>query len=195
MPTITEPKLLCLDQTSKKGNVMRTLASIALVLLPTLAFANSDGIQVQHAWSRPMPAGAMGVVYLTVTDQGAPDTLTGVTSPVAARAELHETINDHGVMKMRAVASLPIASGEPIALAPDGYHIMLMDLKQALVAGTSFPVTLTFAKSGQITAMATVEAIGAATPGMQHGSMGGMSQGNAGNMDMHGMSMGGSGSK
>jgi periplasmic copper chaperone A len=166
---------------------MRSLLVAMLTLLPVLALADQMAIRVEHAWSRAMPAGTTGVVYLTVTDQGAPDTLTGVASPVAASAELHETIDDHGVMKMRSVASLPVAPGKPLTLAPGGYHIMLMGLKHPLVAGTSFPVTLTFAKAGAVATTATVQAAGAAMPGMDHGSMG--------NMGMHGMTMGGSGSK
>jgi copper(I)-binding protein len=163
---------------------MRSLFAAALVLLPAVALADPAGIQVQHAWSRAMPAGATGVVYLTIVDQGAPDTLTGVSSPVAASAELHESINDNGVMKMRSVASLPVAPGKPVTLAPGGYHIMLTGLKQALVAGTTFPLTLTFAKGGSLTTTATVE-----KPG---GDMSGMHGGSTGNTDMHGMSMGGS---
>jgi len=174
---------------------MRILLFAVLGLLPAIALADSTDIQVQHAWSRAMPAGATGVVYLTVTDGGAPDTLTGVASQVAASAEVHETIDDNGVMKMRPAANLPVAPGKPLTLAPGGYHIMLLGLKHALVAGTSFPVTLTFAKAGAVTTSATVQAAGAAMPGMDHGSMGGTDHGNMGNMDMHGMSMGGSGSK
>lgn len=169
---------------------MRALRVAMLVLLPAVAFADPAGVQVMHVWSRAMPAGSMGVVYLTIMDQGAPNTLTGASSPVAASAELHETINDNGVMKMRPVASLPVAPGKPVTLAPGGYHIMLMGLKQALVAGTSFPVTLTFATGGAITTMATVEKAGATMPGMSNGSMG-----NMGNMNMNGESKGGMGSK
>ena len=61
---------------------------------------------------------------------------------------------------------------------------MLMGLRQALVTGTSFPVTLTFAKAGTVTVTATVQAAGATMRGMHHSSMG--------NMEMHGPSTGGS---
>ena len=101
---------------------------------------------------------------------------------VAATAGLHETVSDSGVMKMRPVASLPITPGKPVTLGPGGYHIMLMDLKQPLKEGDSFPVTFSFAKAGQVTVTATVEKAGAAAmPGMGQGSTGGM-----GNMPMPG---------
>src|SRR5581483_4449831 len=129
---------------------------------------------------------ATGVVYLTVTDSGAPNVLTGVSSPVAAKADLHESFDDHGVMKMRPVSQLPVSQGKPVTLKPGGYHIMLMGLKQPLTAGSTFPVTLTFANGGAVTAMAAVQKAGAgAMPGMDQGNMGG-----SGGMDMHGMPMG-----
>jgi hypothetical protein len=87
--------------------------------------------------------------------------LTSISTPVAAMAEVHQTINDNGVMKMRAVKSLGIDRGKSVTLAPSGYHIMLMNLKQALKQGESFPVTLTFAKAGPVTATAMVEKAGA----------------------------------
>ena len=144
--------------------------------------AQQSGIKIDHVWSRAAVAGHTGAVYLTITDTGPADTLTGVATPAAARAGLHETVNDNGVMKMRPVASLAVTPGKPVTLAPGGYHVMLMDLKQPLKEGDSFPVTFSFAKAGQVTATATVEKAGAAAmPGMDQGSMGGM-----GNMPMPG---------
>lgn len=174
---------------------MRSWLVASLMLLPTLALADPAGIRVDHAWSRAMPAGATGVVYLTVTAGGAPDTLTGVASPVAAAAGLHRSTDEGGVMKMRPVASLPVLPGKPVTLAPGGYHIMLMGLKQALVAGTSFPVTLTFARAGAVTVAATVAPMGAAMPAMHQGGMANHTGVGQSQMDMHGMPMGGSGSK
>ena len=153
---------------------MRFLLAVVLVTLPLTAFADEAGIHVDHVWSRAAMAGHEGVVYLTITDTGRPDTLTGVTTPIAAEAALHQSVDDHGVAKMRPVASLPIESGKPVMLAPGGYHIMLMGLKQTLKQGDSFPVTLQFEKAGQVTATATVEKAGAEMPAMDHGNMGDM---------------------
>jgi hypothetical protein len=149
---------------------------IPLTLIPVAALAQQPTIQVQHAWSRSAAAGSTGVVYLTVTDFGAPDRLTGAASPVAAAVTLHESINDNGVHKMRPVASLPVEPGKSLTLAPGGYHIMLEGLKQALTAGQTFPVTLSFEKAGPVEATVTVRQGGAQT--MDHG-----------HMTMHGMMM------
>jgi len=166
---------------------MRRLLVAAILAMLFASFVQHAGaqqsrIQVDHVWSRAAMTGHVGVVYLTITDTGPADTLTGVTSPVATTASLHESVNDNGVMKMRPVASLPVTPGKPLTLAPGGFHIMLMDLKRPLTDGDSFPVTLRFTKAGQVTATATVEKAGAAAmPGMDQGSMGGM-----GNMPMQG---------
>ncbi len=152
---------------------MRQFLATVLIAMPIAAFAEQSTIQIDHVWSRAAMAEHQGAVYLTITDTGTPDTLTGVTTPIAAEAALHESFNDHGVMKMRPVGPMPIEPGKPLTLAPGGYHIMLMGLKQALKPGDSFPVTLTFAKAGQITATASVQKAGATMPATQ-GKMGDM---------------------
>ena len=138
------------------------------------AFAQQNSVQVQHAWSRATVPGQTGVIYLVITDTGAPDRLTSVTSPVAASAALHESFSENGVSKMREVAGLAVSPGTPVTLAPGGYHIMLMGLKQPLKQGEAFPVTLTFEKVGPVTATVTVEKPGASAPAA-HDAMGSMS--------------------
>jgi copper(I)-binding protein len=101
-----------------------------------------------------------------MTDTGAPDRLVGASTPVAAMAEVHETVNDNGVMRMRPVALLPLQPGKAVVLKPGGYHIMLMGLKQQLKDGDTFPVTLSFEKNGSVTATVHVGKAGAMGPGM-----------------------------
>jgi hypothetical protein len=135
-----------------------------LVIVPITMLAGRDGIEIGNAWSRAAMQGHVGVVYLTILDHGPPDRLTGVSSPVAERAELHESFNDGGVAKMRPVTSLAVEPAKPVVFAPGGYHIMLMGLKQPLKRGDVFPITLTFAKAGQLTAKVAVEQQGATMP-------------------------------
>lgn len=133
-------------------------------------------IAVTDAWSRPTAGtAAPGVVYLTITDGGAADRLTGASSPVAASAGLHQTTAENGIMKMRPVDGIDVSSAAPVKLAPNGYHIMLMNLKQALKPGDQFPVTLTFAHAGAVTTTVTVRPMG----GEAAPSMGGMDMGHA----------------
>src|SRR5579872_5927605 len=103
------------------GTVLCAASSIAL--------AQQNGVQIDNAWSRPAMAGRIGVVYLTITDTSAPDKLVGAESPIAAKADMHETFSDNGVAKMRDVATLPVQPGKSVTLAPGGFHIMLTGLK------------------------------------------------------------------
>jgi len=136
----------------------------------TVADANASNIHLDHVWARPTASTATpGVVYFTATALKQPERLNGVSSPVAASAELHETVNDNGVMKMRPVQSIEVTPGKPVVFAPGGYHVMLMGLKSALKTGQSFPVTLTFEHAAPVTVTAKVEAGGES--GMGSGSM------------------------
>jgi copper(I)-binding protein len=51
-------------------------------------------------------------------------------------------------------------AGSTVELKSGGYHIMLMDLKQELKAGSTISITLEFAKAGKITLDVPVNAIG-----------------------------------
>jgi periplasmic copper chaperone A len=155
-------------------NVMLRWALRGLLpVMPIVALAQQDGVRIENAWSRVAMQGGTGVVYLTITDNGPPDRLMSIAAPVATKAELHESFTEQGVAKMRGVATLPVVPGTPVTLAPGGTHIMLMGLKQPLRAGDSFPVTLGFERSGQVTATVTVQPMrGAASTGSD--AMGGM---------------------
>ena len=48
-------------------------------------------------------------------------------------------------MKMRELpGGLDLPAGQTVELKPGGYHVMMMDLKQALAKGSTVPVTLRF---------------------------------------------------
>jgi len=122
-------------------------------------------IAVSNAWARATAGeGTTGAAYLTLTDSGAADQLTGASTPVAGMAHLHETLNANGVMEMRDVGSIALPTGKAVTLAPGGYHLMLMDLRHALKAGDSFPLTLTFAHAAPVTVQVKVTAAGASAP-------------------------------
>jgi copper(I)-binding protein len=165
----------------------RLLAVSALFAALAVAAAaqTTPSIAVGDAWARAtMNQAQAGVIYLTITDHGAPDRLIGASTPVAGKAGLHESIRDGDVMKMRPVAALAVTPDAPTTLSPGGYHIMLTELKQNLVSGQTFPLTLTFEKAGAIQTTVTIRPAGAsgamdmggAGHGMQPMTMPGMSK-------------------
>jgi len=122
-------------------------------------------IAVSNAWARATPGTATtGAVYLTITDNGSLDRLTGFSTPVAGMAQLHEMKIVNGVMKMREVAGIPLQTGKPVTLAPGGYHVMLTRLKHRLKEGDTFPLTLIFEHAAPITVQVKVAAVRGSTP-------------------------------
>ena len=144
------------------NTVVKGIALLAFAVMP--AAAQAPTIEVQNAWSRAAPAAGIGVVFLTITGHGGPDRLVGVASSAAEHAAVHETTQENGVMRMRPVTELRVETGKTVSLAPGGYHIMLMHLKQALKEGDQVPVVLTFEKAGAITVNAAVSKVGGGMP-------------------------------
>jgi len=143
-----------------------TLGAVYL-LLATAAhgFAQSGDIEIKDVWARATPGGAQtAAVYATIVS-AADDRLTGAATPAAKEAQLHTMATDNGVMTMRQVDDINLPAGQPVTLKPGGYHIVPTGLTQPLVEGQTFPLTLTFAKTGNRQVTVSVQKIGAMGPG------------------------------
>ena len=104
------------------------------------------------AWARETRAGQTnGAIYVTIRNAGGTaDRLTGVSTPAASMAQLHESRNDNGVMRMRHLPDgIEVPAGGEARLAPNGQHIMLMGVREPLTAGRPIDVRLTFERSGE----------------------------------------------
>jgi len=55
------------------------------------------------------------------------------------------------VMKMRRVDAVEVPAGQTVAFAPGGLHVMLIGLKEPLITGKTFPLTLNFEQAGAVT--------------------------------------------
>jgi periplasmic copper chaperone A len=141
------------------------LLSCAAALFAGLAIAQGadSSIRAENAWARQAPmmppagqmggqmAGGTGAVYVTLRNTGAaPDALVGASSEAAEHVELHETIRDGQVMRMRPVTKVALPAGGVLEMKPGGYHIMLLNLKHALRPGDHVPFTLTFAHAAPL---------------------------------------------
>jgi copper(I)-binding protein len=105
---------------------------------------------VGHRWIRPS-TGPNTAAYLTITNtDDQPDRLVTVKSEHADMVELHNNIEEDGVMKMRPVAAIEIGK-DPVELKPGGLHIMLMGLRNSFQGKDSIPLTLVFEKAGPVT--------------------------------------------
>ena len=130
----------------------RLLAGLlVLAPVPALVSAGEDALDVTGAWARPSGGAPVSAVYLTIANAGdAPERLVAVRTPAARSAQLHETVHDGEVMRMRhRPEGFSIAPGGERVLAPGGAHVMLMGLAAPLVAGDALELTLVFEPSGE----------------------------------------------
>ena len=169
---------------------MRTLSKRALAALLTSfvapALAQGTGntaITVEQPWARATSSGAKtGAVYMTLDNKsGTADRLTGASSDVADKLQIHEMKVENGVMQMRQIAGgLAIPANGSVVLKPGSYHVMLIGLKKPLTPGDKFPLTLSFEKAGNISVTIPVQAMGATQDKGSMGNMGGMQDNKSG---------------
>ncbi|MDX1741129.1 MAG: copper chaperone PCu(A)C [Rhodothermales bacterium] len=120
-------------------------------------------VQIADVWARPsrpmMGQSHMAdstaapvstsAVYLTLTNAGGiADTLIGANTDVANAVEIHKSLMEDGVMRMRQVQSVEIPAGGSAELKPGGLHIMLIGLRRDLAVGDQFGVILQLAQGG-----------------------------------------------
>lgn len=91
-------------------------------------------------------------VYVSVTNNGkTEDRLLSASCACAGMAMLHQTSVSGGMASMGDVpGGFVIRPDTTMALKPGGSHIMLMNIKHRLKAGSYETVKLTFAKAGVI---------------------------------------------
>ncbi|MDX2263739.1 MAG: copper chaperone PCu(A)C [Hyphomicrobiales bacterium] len=135
------------------------IAAVALLSTAVCAPAHDykkGTLTIDHPWARPT-AGKVGAAYFAVTNAGADDALIGVKTDMSNAAELHAHIHNAEIMRMRKVETVKTPAGATVKFEPGGLHIMLIGLKQPLIEGSSFPLTLVFEKAGEIPVDVKVE--------------------------------------
>ena len=136
-------------------------AALLALLTVAVSAATPAGLSAQDAWIRATPGVDVAAAYLTLHNAGTQAVVvSGVRSPAAAAAMIHETSLVNGVSTMRPREPLRVAAGETVRFAPGGLHIMLHGLKRPLAVGDEVPVTLLIEGGGSVTALARVRPLG-----------------------------------
>jgi copper(I)-binding protein len=126
---------------------------IVLLCLPFAALAQgARDIEIDKAWSRATAPGAkIAAGYMVVRNKAArPDRLLGASSAAAAKVELHVTLKDGEVLRMREVKAYDVPAKGSFELKPGGAHMMLVDIKRPFKEGEKVPVTLRFEHAGEV---------------------------------------------
>lgn len=149
------------------------LGPIVLLLMGALAACggpSGPSVRAEDVWARPAmmmqegggtvegdkPMGqgmaGTGAVFMLLQNKGGEaDRLVGGQTDVAVVVEIHETIMQGEVMKMRMLPDgLEIPAQGEVLLEPGGYHVMLIGIRHDLKVGDTFALELQFEKSGTL---------------------------------------------
>lgn len=150
-----------------------TALAASLVCLPAWAAGLADQIEVVNPYVRVAPPGAKATgAFMALRNGGDKEVkLVKANSTVANVTELHNHINDNGVMRMRQVPEIVVPAKGETMLKPGSYHVMLIDMKAPMKEGDQVAITLGFAdgSSKEVNAVARMP-MTEAKP-MDHGAM------------------------
>ena len=125
-------------------------AAIVTVYVALGGCAKTPQVAVTDAWSGALPPTAtVGAAYMKITSTTS-DELLSAETPIADHVEFHATQNANGMMQMRELHALSVEPATTLTFAPGANHMMLLGLKQPLVAGAAFPMTLHFKNAGAL---------------------------------------------
>jgi copper(I)-binding protein len=145
---------------------LRALAAAALPMTMTLVMAmamamdiapvqaaDSGLVVLQSRATASLPGAGNSAVYLTLHNAGArADRLLSVSSPQAAKVELHATMMmSGGVAMMQSLPALDVPLGGTVSMTPGGVHLMVSGVRQPLQAGGRLSLTLKFEQAGSMT--------------------------------------------
>ncbi len=113
--------------------------------------SHHGGIMIDHVNVQPpFPGRDVSAAFFTVINHGEADRLIAVKSDISDKTELHNHIDDKGVMKMRRVEGVDIAKGGTLVFKPGSYHVMMFE-SQIADNKTETELTFIFEKSDPIT--------------------------------------------
>jgi copper(I)-binding protein len=102
---------------------------------------------------------------MTIQNTG-PDemVLKSATSEIAEIVQIHTMEQAGEIMKMKEVGELSVPANGQTALAPKGYHIMLIGLLRPIAEGEMVPLSLNFADGTIVSVDAVVRKWGQIAP-------------------------------
>jgi copper(I)-binding protein len=148
------------------------IRSLPLVLAPAALLlasgcAKEEELRVTDAWVRMAAVpDSPSAGYFTVHGGPQDVQLLSVSSPVAIRSEMHETMTGMtGMAAMQPITSVAVPAGEEVAFEPGGRHVMLWGINPGIAPPKRLTLILTFSNGARLQVPAQTVAAGAAAPG------------------------------
>ena len=141
------------------GLVLAILASAMASACGPAPQLGADGAYINLSPISGNPSAGYFVIH------GGPENvaLLSVNSPYIQRTEMHETIEENGMSKMRAIESVDVPAGKNIAFKPGGKHLMLWGINQGSVADGKLFFIVTFSNGDSFRVPAVIRKMGSNT--------------------------------
>jgi periplasmic copper chaperone A len=150
---------------------MIRVASLWFAALPALvlgACAKEKELSVTDAYVRyaAVPANP-SAAYFTIHGGAQDVSLIGVSTDVAIRSEMHESMKDGAAMSMKPVMNVQVPAGNMVKFEPGGKHVMLWNINPGVKPPKRITLTLAFSNGQELTTTAPLIAAGAPAPGAE----------------------------
>lgn len=128
------------------------LALIALAApLALSACGDPAPTYIDQAWVRLSPNKDRPAAGYFVAHGGDAGTqLRGVLTDYALKVEMHETVDEGGVMTMKPVSSVDIPAKGTVAFAPGGKHLMLWGVNDTAISRGKMQLTFLLANGDRL---------------------------------------------
>ncbi|MDH5407056.1 MAG: copper chaperone PCu(A)C [Gammaproteobacteria bacterium] len=127
--------------------VKLTLLIASLLFLNTAIAAQT--LKFSKGWSPEAPPVTRVMAgYFTVKNSHKNEILiTEISSPQFDNVEIHRTIHEGGMAKMRWQPHIHVPAGKTVMLEPGGKHLMLMKPKRRLKKGDTIELQITLSNN------------------------------------------------
>jgi copper(I)-binding protein len=134
---------------------MYRLLPLFFVLLPSIALAE---LEINNAWIKNLPATVpVRAGYMSLYNPDSREiSILSITSEKFASVQIHQTIEEDGIMRMEHVPVLKIGPGARLILEPGGFHLMMMQPQQETEPGDEIEIWISFDDGSEQNLMMTV---------------------------------------
>jgi len=136
------------------------IRSCAILIVLLTACTQDSGPPVSIAATKifaPMPGGSAGVAYFTIQNRGdTAITINRIESPQYDDVQMHETILEDGVSRMRPLKPFIVEPSSSVEFASGGKHVMLMKPTIDLTAGVEISLQVHY-DTGLLIVSATMQ--------------------------------------
>ena len=128
------------------------LRSIYFVFFYFALISTGFAVEVNGWVADSPPVVPVKAAYLTITNPSdSPVTISHLKSPHFRAAELHETVEEAGMVSMRQLDVVSVEAHGQLTMQPGGMHVMLFDPQEKLVTGDCVELTVVFQSGAAVT--------------------------------------------